>query len=136
MVDFGRDAAIGDVKALYELGEVELAWRLIPNEFIAVTGNGLLPVDPSKVGPDLYLASMSNTPGGSNDDSGVFLNTTAIAREMVGFIWAIARLAQPALQRLRRHRRRVVAVVGPQRDPALVGELDDTLDVDAGAVAP
>jgi 3-oxoacyl-(acyl-carrier-protein) synthase len=31
-------------------------------EFIAVTGNGLLPVDPSKVGPDLYLASMSNTP--------------------------------------------------------------------------
>jgi 3-oxoacyl-(acyl-carrier-protein) synthase len=31
-------------------------------EFVAVTGDGLLPVDPSKVGPDLYLASMSNTP--------------------------------------------------------------------------
>jgi 3-oxoacyl-(acyl-carrier-protein) synthase len=31
-------------------------------EFIAVTGNGLLPVDPAKAGPDLYLASMSNTP--------------------------------------------------------------------------
>lgn len=31
-------------------------------EFVAVTGHGLQPVDPTKVGPDLYLASMSNTP--------------------------------------------------------------------------
>jgi 3-oxoacyl-(acyl-carrier-protein) synthase len=31
-------------------------------EFISVTGNGLLPVDPVKVASDLYLASMSNTP--------------------------------------------------------------------------
>ena len=36
--------------------------RQMEREFIAVTDEGKLPVDPTKVGPDLYLASMSNTP--------------------------------------------------------------------------
>ncbi|MFF7933182.1 beta-ketoacyl synthase N-terminal-like domain-containing protein [Streptomyces sp. NPDC007940] len=32
-------------------------------EFLAVTDEGRLPIDPAKAGRDLYLASMSNTPG-------------------------------------------------------------------------
>ncbi|MGH3856129.1 MAG: beta-ketoacyl-[acyl-carrier-protein] synthase family protein [Pseudonocardiaceae bacterium] len=32
-------------------------------EFLLVTNHGLEPIDPSKAGRDLYLASMSNTPG-------------------------------------------------------------------------
>jgi 3-oxoacyl-(acyl-carrier-protein) synthase len=33
------------------------------NEFLSVTDSGKLPIDPRKAGRDLYLASMSNTPG-------------------------------------------------------------------------
>jgi len=36
--------------------------RQMESEFLAVTDRGRLPVDPTKAGPDLYLASMSNTP--------------------------------------------------------------------------
>jgi 3-oxoacyl-(acyl-carrier-protein) synthase len=36
--------------------------RLMESEFIKVTDNGRNPIDPTLVGPDLYLASMSNTP--------------------------------------------------------------------------
>ena len=36
--------------------------RQMEREFVAATDHGHLPVDPAKVGPDLYLASMSNTP--------------------------------------------------------------------------
>jgi 3-oxoacyl-(acyl-carrier-protein) synthase len=36
--------------------------RQMEAEFINVTAQGTGPVDPEKVGPDLYLASMSNTP--------------------------------------------------------------------------
>jgi 3-oxoacyl-(acyl-carrier-protein) synthase len=36
--------------------------RLMESEFIKVTDCGQTAIDPTKVGPDLYLASMSNTP--------------------------------------------------------------------------
>lgn len=36
--------------------------RQMEAEFIEVTDRGQTPIDPAKVGPDLYLASMSNTP--------------------------------------------------------------------------
>jgi 3-oxoacyl-(acyl-carrier-protein) synthase len=37
--------------------------RQMEEEFIKVTDYGRTRIDPTKVGPDLYLASMSNTPG-------------------------------------------------------------------------
>lgn len=37
--------------------------RQMENEFVAVTDAGTTAIDPAKVGPDLYMASMSNTPG-------------------------------------------------------------------------
>ena len=36
--------------------------RKMEEEFLLVTDNGRKPIDPSKAGRDLYLASMSNTP--------------------------------------------------------------------------
>jgi 3-oxoacyl-(acyl-carrier-protein) synthase len=36
--------------------------RQMEAEFVAVTDAGMKAIDPAKVGPDLYLASMSNTP--------------------------------------------------------------------------
>jgi 3-oxoacyl-(acyl-carrier-protein) synthase len=36
--------------------------RQMEAEFVTVTDSGLKPIDPAKVGPDLYMASMSNTP--------------------------------------------------------------------------
>lgn len=36
--------------------------RQMEAEFVEVTANGLEEIDPARVGPDLYLASMSNTP--------------------------------------------------------------------------
>jgi 3-oxoacyl-(acyl-carrier-protein) synthase len=36
--------------------------RQMESEFVAVTEAGLADIDPAKVGPDLYMASMSNTP--------------------------------------------------------------------------
>ena len=45
--------------------------------------------------PDPVVLALS--PPGRNSKPKVVV-TTAIAREMVGFIWAIARIAQPALE--------------------------------------
>jgi 3-oxoacyl-(acyl-carrier-protein) synthase len=36
--------------------------RQMETEFVAVTNEGLSDIDPAEVGPDLYMASMSNTP--------------------------------------------------------------------------
>ncbi|MGN9913964.1 beta-ketoacyl-[acyl-carrier-protein] synthase family protein [Phytohabitans sp. LJ34] len=61
------DAAL-DVKAVERdrfgivLSTAICGTRQMEREFIASTDRGQRPVDPTKVGPDLYLASMSNTP--------------------------------------------------------------------------
>jgi 3-oxoacyl-(acyl-carrier-protein) synthase len=61
------DAAL-DVKAVERdrfgiaLSTAICGTRQMEREFLAATDHGHLPVDPAKVGPDLYLASMSNTP--------------------------------------------------------------------------
>jgi 3-oxoacyl-(acyl-carrier-protein) synthase len=55
--------AIAGDRAGIVLSNAICGTREMESEFIKVTDYGLTSIDPTKVGPSLYLASMSNTPG-------------------------------------------------------------------------
>jgi 3-oxoacyl-(acyl-carrier-protein) synthase len=63
-----RDAGLAEGGHAAERTGISLSTAIcgtpkMEEEFLAVTDQGRLPIDPAKAGRDLYLASMSNTPG-------------------------------------------------------------------------